>query len=77
MVEFLDENKIGTRLLFGGNLLKQPCMKNQNYKIIGDLKNSDIVVNNTFWIGVYPGLGAEELNYVLEIFRKFLKINQS
>ena len=77
LVEFLDENKIGTRLLFGGNLLKQPYMKNQNYKIIGDLKNSDIVVNNTFWIGVYPGLGAEELNYVLEIFRKFLKINQN
>ena len=77
LVEFLDENKIGTRLLFGGNLLKQPYMKNQNYKIIGDLKNSDIVVNNTFWFGVYPGLGAEELNYVLEIFRKFLKINQS
>ena len=77
LVEFLDENKIGTRLLFGGNLLKQPYMKNQNYKIVGDLKNSDIVVNNTFWIGVYPGLGAEELNFVLGIFRKFLKINQS
>ena len=77
LVEFLDENKIGTRLLFGGNLLKQPYMKNQNYKIIGDLKNSNIVVNNTFWIGVYPGLGAEELSYVLEIFRKFLKINQN
>ena len=73
LVEFLDENKIGTRLLFGGNLLKQPYMKNQNYKIIGDLKNSDIVVNNTFWIGVYPGLGAEELSYVLEIFQNFLK----
>ena len=72
LVEFLDENKIGTRLLFGGNLLKQPYMKNQHYKIIGDLKNSDIVVNNTFWIGVYPGLGAEELNYVLEIFQNFL-----
>ena len=77
LVEFLDENKIGTRLLFGGNLLKQPYMKNQHYKIIGDLTNSNIVVNNTFWIGVYPGLGAEELNYVLEIFRKFLKINQN
>jgi CDP-6-deoxy-D-xylo-4-hexulose-3-dehydrase len=75
LVEFLDENKIGTRLLFGGNLLKQPYMKNQHYKIIGDLKNSDIVVNNTFWIGVYPGLGTEELNYVLEIFRKFIKAN--
>ena len=73
LVEFLDENKIGTRLLFGGNLLKQPYMKNQNYKIIGDLKNSNIVVNNTFWIGVYPGLGAEELSYVLEIFQNFLK----
>ena len=77
LVEFLDENKIGTRLLFGGNLLKQPYMKNQHYKIIGDLKNSDVVVNNTFWIGVYPGLGNEELSYVLEIFHKFLKINQN
>ena len=48
-------------------------MKNQNYKIIGDLTNSNIVVNNTFWIGVYPGLGDEELNYVLEIFQNFLK----
>jgi CDP-6-deoxy-D-xylo-4-hexulose-3-dehydrase len=76
LVEFLDENKIGTRLLFGGNLLKQPYMKNQNYKIIGDLTNSNIVVNNTFWIGVYPGLGAEELSYVLEIFHKFIKANQ-
>jgi len=76
LVEFLDENKIGTRLLFGGNLLKQPYMKNQHYKIIGDLKNSDIVVNNTFWIGVYPGLGTEELSYVLEMFRKFIKANQ-
>ncbi|MFM7702522.1 MAG: DegT/DnrJ/EryC1/StrS family aminotransferase, partial [Alphaproteobacteria bacterium] len=72
LVEYLEENKIGTRLLFGGNLLKQPYMKNKNYRIVGDLKNSDIVMNNTFWIGVYPGLGPIELNYVLETFRKFI-----
>ena len=73
LVEYLEQNKIGTRLLFGGNLLKQPYMKNQNFKIIGNLKNSDIVMNSTFWIGVYPGLKKEELNYVLEIFHKFFK----
>lgn len=73
LVEYLEQNKIGTRLLFGGNLLKQPYMKNQNFKIIGNLKNSDIVMNSTFWIGVYPGLEKEELNYVLEIFHKFFK----
>ncbi|MFM7557398.1 MAG: DegT/DnrJ/EryC1/StrS family aminotransferase, partial [Alphaproteobacteria bacterium] len=51
LIIFLEENKIATRLLFGGNLLKQPYMQNKNHKIIGDLKNSDIVMNNSFWIG--------------------------
>ena len=72
LVEYLENNKIGTRLLFGGNLLKQPYMKNKNYRIVGELKNSDIVMNNTFWIGVYPGLGSEELSYVVDKIKKFI-----
>ena len=71
LVMDLDEKKIGTRLLFGGNLLKQPYMKDAKYRVVGDLKNSDMVMDNTFWIGVFPGLGAEELNYVIEIFSDF------
>lgn len=74
LVEYLENNKIGTRLLFGGNLLKQPYMKNKNYRIVGELKNSDIVMKNTFWIGVYPGLGFEELSYVVDKIKKFFKL---
>jgi CDP-6-deoxy-D-xylo-4-hexulose-3-dehydrase len=73
LVMHLDEKKIGTRLLFGGNLLKQPYMKNANYRVVGDLKNSDMVMDNTFWIGVFPGLGIEELSYVIEAFSDFCK----
>ena len=70
---YLEENKIGTRLLFGGNLLKQPYMKNKNYRIVGDLKNSNIVMNSTFWIGVYPGLDNIHLEYVIKTFKEFIK----
>ena len=73
LIIFLEEHKIGTRLLFGGNLLKQPYMQNKNYKIIGNLKNSDIVMNNSFWIGVYPSIGLEQLNYIITIFKKFIQ----
>ncbi len=73
LVMHLDEKKIGTRLLFGGNLRKQPYMKNANYRVVGDLKNSDMVMDNTFWIGVFPGLGVEELSYVIEVFNDFCK----
>jgi CDP-6-deoxy-D-xylo-4-hexulose-3-dehydrase len=76
LVQFLDEKKIGTRLLFGGNLLKQPYMKNVNYRVVGDLTNSNKVMNNTFWIGVFPGLGKEELSYVIEAFVKFCQVRK-
>lgn len=73
LIIFLEEHKISTRLLFGGNLLKQPYMQNKDYKIIGNLKNSDIVMNNSFWIGVYPAINFEQLNYVVDIFKKFIQ----
>jgi CDP-6-deoxy-D-xylo-4-hexulose-3-dehydrase len=62
----LNESKIGTRLLFGGNLLRQPAFISTPRRIVGNLKNSDIVTNQTFWIGVWPGLTEEMLNYVIE-----------
>jgi CDP-6-deoxy-D-xylo-4-hexulose-3-dehydrase len=73
LVRHLNEKKIGTRLLFGGNLIRQPYMKDRNYRVHGDLVNGDRIMNRTFWIGVYPGLGAEQINYVLETIHQFCK----
>jgi CDP-6-deoxy-D-xylo-4-hexulose-3-dehydrase len=73
IVRHLNERKIGTRLLFGGNLIRQPYMKGRHYRVHGDLTNSDRIVDQTFWIGVYPGLGAEHISYVLETIREFCK----
>jgi CDP-6-deoxy-D-xylo-4-hexulose-3-dehydrase len=68
---FLESRKIGTRLLFAGNLTRQPAYKDTEYRIVGNLKNSDYVMNNTFWVGVYPGLTAEMLDFVIETMIDF------
>ncbi|MEY4560075.1 MAG: lipopolysaccharide biosynthesis protein RfbH [Actinomycetota bacterium] len=73
LLRHLDDKKIGTRLLFAGNLLKQPAYRNIEHRVIGDLKNSDLVMTNTFWLGVYPGLTDEMLNYVSEVVHDFVK----
>jgi len=61
--------------LFAGNITKQPYFKNYqiNYKVVGSLKNTDIIMNNTFWIGVYPGLNKKMLDYVVKSFKEFLE----
>ncbi len=74
LVKYLNNNKVGTRLLFGGNLIKQPYMKNVNFKVYGELKNTNFVMENTFWIGLYPGLSKEHLDYSTNIIKKFFTI---
>ena len=73
-LQYLDQNKIGTRLLFAGNLTKQPYMKNRQYRIVGNLGNTDYIMNNSFWIGVYPGLTKEMLDYVIMHIETFLGV---
>lgn len=63
---FLEDRKVGTRLLFGGNLTKQPAYKNAKYRVSGTLENTDKIMNQTFWIGVHPALGPEQITYMLE-----------
>ena len=70
LVKFLNDKKIGTRLLFGGNLLRQPAFIGTPRRIIGELNNSDIVMNDTFWIGVWPGLTDQMLDYVIDVFHE-------
>lgn len=72
LVRYLnDERKVGTRLLFGGNLLRQPYMKGRNYRVVGSMANSDIVMKRTFWIGVFPGLTQSHLDYTLESLHRY------
>ena len=75
LLSFLDEKKIGTRLLFAGNLTKQPYMSNQNFRVSGQLTNTDIVMNQTFWVGTYPGLEEGHLDYIAETLEEFFGIN--
>lgn len=72
IVEYLEKHKIATRMLFGGNLLRQPAYQNIRYRIYGDLKNTDTVMNNLFWFGVYPGITEEKIEYIITTIDKFL-----
>jgi len=73
LVRYLDERRIATRLLFSGNITRQPAYQNVPYRIVGDLTNTDTVMNQTFWIGVYPKLTPVMLDYVLSVFADFLR----
>ena len=76
LVQFLDSKRIGTRFLFGENLVKQPAYKDQNFIVAESLDNADVVLDSTFWIGVYPGINQEMLDYVLIHLKNFLiKLN--
>jgi CDP-4-dehydro-6-deoxyglucose reductase, E1 len=71
IIKYLNENKVHTRNLFAGNLLKQPAFKNIDYRVVGNLKNTDKIMNDTFFIGVYPGLGNQEIDYIIKKFEEF------
>lgn len=80
IVEYLEKNHIQTRMLFAGNLLRHPCFdqmraSGDGYRVVGELKNTDRIMNNTFWVGVYPGLSREQIEYMVEAIREFVKSN--
>ncbi|WP_433692493.1 lipopolysaccharide biosynthesis protein RfbH [Herbaspirillum seropedicae] len=75
LINFLEQNKIGTRLLFAGNLTKQPYMAGRNYRVSGELTNTDVVMNQTFWLGTFPGLDKEHLDFVAEKLEEFFGVN--
>ena len=72
LLRYLDSKQIKTRLMFGGNLLKQPAYKGIDFKVVGDLQNTDTVMTRTFWIGVFPGLTHPMLDYAIENIKLFL-----
>lgn len=73
LISFLNSKLIDTRTIFAGNITKQPYFKNIQYRIVGNLKNTDIIMNNSFWIGVYPGITEEMIQYVIKQFENFIK----
>jgi len=73
LIQHLETNQIATRLLFSGNITRQPAYQNVNYRVVGDLTNTDTVMNQTFWIGVYPRITPTMIKYVLTVFADFLE----
>ena len=73
VVRFLEERKIATRPLFGGNLTKQPAYKGVKYRVVGGLANTNLIMTNTFWVGCYPGITQEMADYMVETFHEFCK----
>lgn len=78
IVDYLEAHNIQTRMLFAGNLIKHPCFDEmratgEGYRVIGELINTERIMNNTFWVGLYPGLNEKKLDYIVKIIRQFIK----
>jgi CDP-6-deoxy-D-xylo-4-hexulose-3-dehydrase len=76
LVRYLEDHKIATRLLFGGNLTQQPAYRDVPFRVVGELTNTDIVMNRTLWVGVFPGLTTDMVEYVVNTFHAFCKTEQ-
>lgn len=74
-LRYLDQYRIGTRLLFAGNLTRQPSMKGRNFRVVGGLVNTDKIMHDTFWIGVYPGLTEEMLDFAASKIENYFGVN--
>ena len=73
LMRFLDDRKIGTRLIFAGNLMKQPAYRGVDFRVVGDMTNTDIVMNRAFWVGVYPGLPEPMLDFIADSIIEFVE----
>ena len=73
MVKYLEDNKIAPRMLFAGNIIRHPCFGGITYRSFGNRVNTDRIMNDTFWIGVYPMLTVEMITYILSVFDKFME----
>ena len=81
VVQWLEQHKIQTRMLFAGNLIKHPCFdemraSGRGYRVVGTLENTDRIMRDTFWIGVYPGMNQAMLEYMAEQIKKFAEVKQ-
>ena len=74
LLTYLDQEKVGTRLLFAGNLTRQPYMQGRNYRVSGELTQSDVAMNRTFWIGVQPALGLQQMDWAVDRVEKYLGV---
>jgi CDP-6-deoxy-D-xylo-4-hexulose-3-dehydrase len=75
LIDYLEQNKIATRLLFAGNLTKQPYMQGRQFRVCGNLANTDTAMNNSFWLGVWPGLSEPQLDYITGKLEEFFGIS--